>query len=135
MRKLGTVTDLASVSLRAISAGLKLNTSSCSTALQTYLQTEILSSQDQLTTSNSVVDTYLIKQKRLIYNNTRVYADRCTRAAIPLSILTFSDSFRVSVLNFNPQCYQVTRCVPPQSWLKPFTLSNAHNITKTGGLF
>lgn len=34
--KLGTVTDLASVSLRSISAGLKLNTTSCSTLLRIY---------------------------------------------------------------------------------------------------
>lgn len=58
-RKLGTVTDLASVSLRSISAGLKPNTTSCSTLLLTYLYPETLSSQDQmLVTLNSAVDAY-----------------------------------------------------------------------------
>ena len=45
--KLGTVTDLASVSLRSISAGLKLNTRSCNTLLRTYLHSGTLSSRDQ----------------------------------------------------------------------------------------
>lgn len=45
--KLGTVTDLASVSLRSISAGLKPNTRSCNTLLRTYLYSETLSSKDQ----------------------------------------------------------------------------------------
>lgn len=44
--KLGTVTDLASVRLRSISAGLKLNTTSCSALLRTHLYSETLSSQD-----------------------------------------------------------------------------------------
>lgn len=54
--KLGTVTDLASVSLRSISAGLKPNTTSCSTLLRTYSYSETLSSQDQmLMTSNTLL--------------------------------------------------------------------------------
>ena len=59
--KLGTVTDLASVSLRSISAGLKRNTTSCSTLLRTYLYSETLSSQDQmLVMSNCAVDAGLM---------------------------------------------------------------------------
>lgn len=59
--KLGSVTDLASVSLRSISAGLKLNTTSCSTLLRTYLYSETLSSQDQMTL-NPVVDAYKLNE-------------------------------------------------------------------------
>lgn len=55
--KLGTVTDLASVSLRSISAGLKLNTASCSALLRIYSYSKTLSSQAQmLMTSNCAKD-------------------------------------------------------------------------------
>lgn len=43
-----------------------------------------------------------------------------------------SADFFFSLLRLSRQCYQVTLGVPPQIWLKPFTLSNVHNM-KTDG--
>lgn len=54
--KLGTVTDLASVHLRSISAGLKLNTTSWSALLRTYLYTGSLSSKDHNPAANGYLN-------------------------------------------------------------------------------
>lgn len=61
MGKMGTVTDPASISLRSISAGLKLNTPSCSTLLSVYSYFEIFSSQAKmLTISTFAIDNHIV---------------------------------------------------------------------------
>lgn len=81
MGKLGTVTDLASVCLRSISAGLKFNTTSCSTLLHIYPYSKTSASQahaDDIKVCSGCL--FHVKLERLIYRNITV--DSCTQLNI-----------------------------------------------------
>lgn len=60
------------------------------------------------------------------------YSDRCTVLKLRIARIARWNSFRDAFSSFSHQCYQVTRCVQAEIWLKPFTLSNVHGI-KTDG--